>query len=44
MRLWFAVWLVVSLTAIIVLWMRHQMLIKNIGDYEPLERERRAGQ
>lgn len=35
MRLWFAVWLVVSLTAIIVLWVRHQMLIKNIGDYKP---------
>jgi hypothetical protein len=38
MRLWFAIWLVVSLTAIIVLWMRHQILIKNIGEYEPLER------
>ncbi|MCX6677276.1 MAG: hypothetical protein NTU95_04940 [Methanothrix sp.] len=42
MRLWFAFWLVVSLTAVIILWMRHQMLIKNIGDYEPFERERRA--
>lgn len=36
-RLWFAVWLVVSLAVIILLWMRHQTLIKNIGDYEPLE-------
>jgi hypothetical protein len=42
MRLWFAVWLVVSLTAIIVLWIRHQILIKNIGDYEPFEKEIRA--
>ena len=30
MKLWFAVWLVGSLTAIIILWMRHQMLIKDI--------------
>ncbi|MDD1762035.1 MAG: hypothetical protein LUQ59_07350 [Methanothrix sp.] len=34
MRLWFAVWLVGSLALIIILWMRHQSLIKNIGDYE----------
>ena len=44
MQLWFAVWLVVSLTTIIVLWVRHQMLIKNIGDYKPFESEGRAGQ
>ncbi|MDD1749463.1 MAG: hypothetical protein LUO89_06260 [Methanothrix sp.] len=44
-RLWFAVWLVVSLAAIIALWLRHQTLIKNIGDYEPFERKkRRTGQ
>ena len=43
LQLWFAVWLVISLTAIIALWIRHQMLIKSIGDYEPFERERRAG-
>jgi hypothetical protein len=35
MRLWFAVWLVGSLAIIILLWMRHQSLIKKIGDYEP---------
>jgi hypothetical protein len=39
-RLWFAVWLVLSLAVIIALWMRHQMLIKNIGDYKPFERKR----
>ena len=38
MQLWFAVWLVVSLSAIIALWLRHQTLIKNIGDYEPFEK------
>jgi hypothetical protein len=37
MRLWFAIWLVTSLAVIIALWMRHQTLIKNISDYEPLE-------
>jgi predicted aspartyl protease len=36
MRLWFAVWLVVSLTVIVFLWIRHQNLIKTIGDYKPL--------
>lgn len=36
-RLWFAVWLVVSLTVIVILWIRHQMLIKTIGDYKPLK-------
>jgi hypothetical protein len=36
MRLWFAVWLVVSLTVLVILWIRHQMLIKTIGDYKPL--------
>lgn len=35
MRLWFAVWLVVSLTVLVILWIRHQMLIKTIGDYKP---------
>ncbi len=44
-KLWFAVWLVVSQVAIIALWLRHQTLIKNIGDYEPFERKkRRPGQ
>ena len=38
MQLWFAVWLVVSLSSIIALWLRHQTLIKNIGDYEPFEK------
>ncbi len=37
MQLWFAVWLVVSLTVIVILWIRHQMLIKTIGDYKPLK-------
>jgi hypothetical protein len=40
LRLWFAVWLVLSLAGIIALWMRHQTLIKNIGDYKPFERKR----
>ena len=35
MKLWFAVWLVISLGVIIALWMRHQALIKNIGNYTP---------
>lgn len=34
-RLWFAIWLVMSLAVIIALWIRHQALIKNIGDYKP---------
>ena len=42
-RLWFAVWLVLSLAVIIALWMRHQTLIKNIGDYEPVEKKRQMG-
>ena len=40
MRLWYAVWLVLSLAGIIALWMRHQTLIKNIADYKPFERKR----
>lgn len=43
MRLWFAVWLVLSLSVIIALWMRHQTLIKNIGDYKPFEKKRLIG-
>jgi hypothetical protein len=43
MRLWFAIWLVLSLAVIIALWMRHQTLIKNIGDYEPFEKKRQMG-
>ena len=43
MKLWFAVWIVISLAAIIALWMRHQRLIKNIGDYEPFERKKQTG-
>jgi ABC-type glycerol-3-phosphate transport system permease component len=43
MRLWFAFWLVASLAAIIALWMRHKVLIRNLGDYEPLRRERLPG-
>ena len=35
-RLWFAVWLVMSLAIIITLWLRHQALIKNIGNYKPI--------
>ncbi|HNX39293.1 MAG TPA: hypothetical protein PKK11_01830 [Methanothrix sp.] len=37
MRLWFAVWLVASISAIIGLWLWHQSLVKRIGDYEPQE-------
>jgi len=37
MRLWFAIWIVGSLAVIILLWMRHQSLIRSIGDYEPFE-------
>jgi len=43
MKLWFAVWIVISLAAIIALWMRHQRLIKNIGDYEPFEIKKQTG-
>jgi hypothetical protein len=42
-RLWFAIWLVLSLAVIIALWMRHQTLIRNIGDYEPYEKKRQMG-
>jgi len=40
MRLCFSVWLVASLSVIIALWMRHKVLVKNIGNYKPLDRER----
>ncbi len=43
MRLWFSVWLVTSLATIIALWMRHQDLVKSIGDYKPLKKERLLG-
>jgi len=39
MRLWFSVWLVASLAVIIALWMRHKVLVRNIGNYKPLKRE-----
>lgn len=42
-ELWFAFWLVASLMLIIALWMRHQVLIKSIGEYEPLRRDVRHG-
>lgn len=41
-RLWFATWLALSLFFIAFLWMRHQDLIKKIGGYEPLNRNRSA--
>ncbi len=40
MRLWFAVWLVVSLAAIIALWLWHQSLIRRLGDYRPGESQK----
>lgn len=40
MQLWFSVWLVVSLALIIALWMRHQTLIKKIGDYQAFRKDR----
>lgn len=40
-RLWFAIWLVMSLAVIIALWMRHQALIKNIGNYSPVNNKKR---
>ena len=43
LRLWFAVWLVISLAVIITLWIRHQKLIRSIGDYEPYEKESQTG-
>jgi hypothetical protein len=43
MRLWFSFWLVASLVVIIALWMRHQYLVKSIGDYKPLKRKRLLG-
>ncbi len=39
LKLWYAIWLVISLAVIIALWLRHQNLIKRIGDYEPYEKE-----
>ncbi len=39
MKLWFASWLAISLFAIVWLWIRHQVQIKSIGDYEPFNRE-----
>lgn len=39
LKLGFAAWLTFSLAAIIVLWIRHQDLIKKIGEYEPLLRQ-----
>ena len=36
MQLWFAVWLVASLTIIIALWTWHKTLIRSIGNYEPI--------
>ncbi|MGA9097399.1 MAG: hypothetical protein WB392_00540, partial [Methanotrichaceae archaeon] len=39
LKLGFAAWLTLSLAAIIGLWIRHQDLIKKIGEYEPLLRQ-----
>lgn len=39
LKLGFATWLTFSLAAIIGLWIRHQDLIKKIGEYEPLLRQ-----
>ena len=39
LKLGFAAWLTFSLAAIIVLWIRHQNLIKKIGEYNPLLRQ-----
>ena len=39
LKLGFAAWLTFSLAAIIGLWIRHQDLIKKIGEYEPLLRQ-----
>jgi len=36
LKMWFAFWLAASLAVIILLWMRHKELIRNIGNYEPL--------
>lgn len=38
LKMWFAIWLVISLTVIICMWFRHQDLIRKIGEYEPLLR------
>ncbi len=38
LRLGFAAWLTISLAVIISMWVRHQNLIKKIGDYKPLRR------
>lgn len=43
MQLWFAVWLVVSLTSISILWKRHLTLIKIIGNYRPAKTEIETG-
>jgi hypothetical protein len=43
MKLWFSAWLVISLTAIAILWARHQRLIKTIGDYRPAKGRRLVG-
>jgi len=34
-KLWFASWLSISFSAIVWLWMRHRVIIKSIGNYEP---------
>jgi hypothetical protein len=44
MRLFFAFWLVASLAAIMALWMRHKVLIRRLGDYEPQRIESKGWQ
>jgi hypothetical protein len=34
-RLWFALWLVLSLTVIVGLWMRHRFQMRRLGKYKP---------
>lgn len=43
MKVWFATWLALSLSAIIGLWMKHKVQIKSISNYEPFNRERLPG-
>lgn len=38
-KIWFASWLVLSTSAIVGLWLRHETLIKSIGSYKPRKGE-----
>ncbi|MCX6674826.1 MAG: hypothetical protein NTW84_00190 [Methanothrix sp.] len=42
-RLWFALWLVLSLAVIVGLWMRHRLQMRYLGKYKPFMRETFAG-